>query len=182
MLSRYSWATPGLVIVVSQGRNTTALEHPWSTMVKIVFFPLWVGSPVIRSIATRWNGRALSLVGMWYRGIFCLCVRFLACWQVVHPFMYSAIHWFIPSHCACCHAFRIVSSLSECPAVWWSWARVIMDRFACLSSPTFATALTNLLGGRTVTPWLSSFPWSMPGSLDKASGDTFTFPEICWIS
>src|SRR6266576_1378013 len=78
-LSRYNWAIPGPVIIVSQGRNTAALEHPWSTMVKIAFLPLWVGSPVIKSIATRWNGRALSSVGMRYRGIFRLCVRFLAC-------------------------------------------------------------------------------------------------------
>src|SRR6266699_1049924 len=66
-------------------------------MVRIAFFPLCVGSPVTRSIATRWNGRALCSVGMRYRGIFRLCVRFLACWQIAQPFTYSAIHWFILS-------------------------------------------------------------------------------------
>src|SRR6266576_4598503 len=44
-LSRYSWAMPGPVIVVSQGRNIAALEHPWSMMVRMAFFPLCVGSP-----------------------------------------------------------------------------------------------------------------------------------------
>ena len=28
MLSKYNWATPGSVIVVWQGRNRAALEHP----------------------------------------------------------------------------------------------------------------------------------------------------------
>src|SRR5712672_2635105 len=28
-LSKYSWATPGPVIVVAQGRKTAAREHPW---------------------------------------------------------------------------------------------------------------------------------------------------------
>src|SRR6266567_809798 len=115
-------------------------------MVRMAFFPWWVGSPVIRSIATCWNGRASSSVGMRYRGTFFLWVTFFACWQVAHPFTYLAIQWFIPGHWACWHAFRIVSSLPGCPAVWWSWTRVMMEHFACLSIPTFAVALMNLLG------------------------------------
>src|SRR6266566_3868586 len=145
----------------------------------MAFFPLCVGSPVIRSIATRWNGRALSSVGMRYKGIFHLCVRFLACWHVAHPFTYSAIHWFIPSHCTCCRALRIVSSLPRCPTVWWSLVRVMMERFSYSSRSVLAVALTNLSEGRTVTPWLLSFPWSIPGGLDKASGGTFVFPGTC---
>src|SRR6266567_1729495 len=109
-------------------------------MVKMVFFPLWVGSSVIRSIATCWNRRALSLEGMQYRGIFLLWVAFLACWQTAHSFTYSAIHRFIPFHWACCHAFRIVLSLPGYPAMWWSWARVMIEHLACLSRSILAVA------------------------------------------
>ena len=39
-------------MVVEQGRNIAALEHPWSMIVRIASFPLHIGRPVIRSIAT----------------------------------------------------------------------------------------------------------------------------------
>src|SRR5712672_4715594 len=48
-LSKYSWATPGPVIVVAQGRKTAAREHPWSTIVSTESCGPLGGSPVIRS-------------------------------------------------------------------------------------------------------------------------------------
>ena len=53
------------------------LEHPWSTMVRIASFPLCFGKPVIRSMATCWNGRVFSLVVIWYKGVCFLWVRIL---------------------------------------------------------------------------------------------------------
>ena len=70
--SMYSWAIPSPVIFVVHGRNTAALEHPWSMMVRIASFPLCVGRPVIKSIATRWNGRALFVVLIQNGGTFVL--------------------------------------------------------------------------------------------------------------
>ena len=37
--SRYSCAIPGPVIVSLHGKNIAALEHPWSTMVRIALYP-----------------------------------------------------------------------------------------------------------------------------------------------
>jgi hypothetical protein len=47
MWSMYSWAMLGPVTMIVQGRKTAALEHPWSTMVSIVSFPLCFGRLVI---------------------------------------------------------------------------------------------------------------------------------------
>ena len=52
ILSKYSCAIPGPVIVVWQGRNIAACEHPWSTIVRIALCPLHSGNPVTRSMAT----------------------------------------------------------------------------------------------------------------------------------
>ena len=64
MLSKYSWATPAPVIVVLQGRNIAAQEHPWSTMVRMALWLRLSGSPVIRSMATLWNGRVPVWLGI----------------------------------------------------------------------------------------------------------------------
>ena len=64
MLSKYSCATPSLVIVVLQGRNIAAREHPWSTMVRMALCPLHSGNPVIRSMAIDWKGSVPCLDGM----------------------------------------------------------------------------------------------------------------------
>jgi hypothetical protein len=65
MLLWYNWAIPGPVMVVLHGRNTAALEHPWSTIVSIMSFLCIDGSPMIRSMVTLWNGQAFSSVGIW---------------------------------------------------------------------------------------------------------------------
>ena len=51
--SMYNCAIPSPVIFIVHGRNTAAQEQPWSTMVRIMSFPLCIGRPVIRSIATH---------------------------------------------------------------------------------------------------------------------------------
>ena len=56
------------MMLVVHGRNTVALEQPWSMIVRIASFPLCIGRPVIRSITTCWNGRALFMVLMWNGG------------------------------------------------------------------------------------------------------------------
>jgi hypothetical protein len=83
--SMYNCAISGPVIVVEQGRNIVALEHPWSTIVRIASFPLCFGSPVIRSMAILWKGSVPSSVVMRYSGVFGLCVRILFCWHVAQP-------------------------------------------------------------------------------------------------
>jgi len=39
-------------------------------------------------------------------------------------------------------------------------------------------AILNCCSGRTMTCWLSSFPWSTPGSHERASGGILVFPGI----
>jgi len=39
-------------------------------------------------------------------------------------------------------------------------------------------ATLNFCSGRTVTCWLSSFPWSTPGNHERASGGMLVFPGI----
>ena len=55
---------PGLEMVISQGRKTAALEHQWSTIVKIALNPHLADSPVIRSMATVLNRSVSGVVGM----------------------------------------------------------------------------------------------------------------------
>src|SRR6202789_2253230 len=85
--SRYSCATPSPVMVVEQGRNTAALEHPWSMIVRMASLPSLLGSWVIRSMATVLKGSAVGCAGMWNNGGLFFVVRFLFCWQIAHPFM-----------------------------------------------------------------------------------------------
>jgi hypothetical protein len=82
---------PAPVMVVEQGRKIATREHPWSTMVSMVSCPLLLGRPVIRSIAMWENGLALITDGMQNIGGLMQCVRFLFCWHVVQPLMYSVI-------------------------------------------------------------------------------------------
>ena len=78
-LSKYSWATPALVIVVLQGRKIAAREHPWSTIVRMALWLHRSGSPVMRSMATLWNGKVPVWLGIRYVGVFCRCMRILFC-------------------------------------------------------------------------------------------------------
>ena len=70
---------PGPEIFVVHGKKITALEHPWSTIVRIALKPHLLGSPVMRSIAMVWNGRVSGAVGMQYVGMGCLWVCTFVC-------------------------------------------------------------------------------------------------------
>ena len=84
---RYRVAIPSPVIMVEHRRNKAALEHPWSTIVRMASLPFIFGRPVIRSIAICWNGRESSGVVIQYKGVLGQCIRFLFCWHVAHPVM-----------------------------------------------------------------------------------------------
>ena len=75
----YNCAIPLPVMLAVYERNTVAFEQPWLTMVRIASFPLYIGRPVIRSIATCWNRRASSVVLIWNRETFALWVCILFC-------------------------------------------------------------------------------------------------------
>ena len=60
---RYSSATPP-VISLLHGMNLVALKHPWSTMVRMVSYPLDSG----RSMDTYWKGPSSVRVLKWYKG------------------------------------------------------------------------------------------------------------------
>ena len=92
MWLRYSFAIWGPVMVVVQGRNMALWEQPWSTMVSIASWPLLLGSPVIKSIGTCKKGLAFSGDVIWNIRVLRQCVRFLFCWQVVHPLIYLSTH------------------------------------------------------------------------------------------
>jgi hypothetical protein len=47
---RYSLVTPGPSIVFVHGMNLAALEHPWSTMVRMLSYPSDFGKSVMRSM------------------------------------------------------------------------------------------------------------------------------------
>ena len=54
----------GLEMVVVQGKKTAALEHLWSTIIKIALNPCLVGSPVIKSMVIVLNRSVSGSVGM----------------------------------------------------------------------------------------------------------------------
>jgi hypothetical protein len=116
MLSKYSAAILAPMIVVLHGRNSAALVQPWSTMVKIVSYPLLGGSWVIKSMAITLNGTAVTGTGIQYSGVAFLG-RFLLCWQVTHPSTYFRIHASMPIQLWCLLTSVIVLSHPGCPAV-----------------------------------------------------------------
>jgi hypothetical protein len=67
---RYSLATPGPSISLVHGMNFAALEHPWSTMVRILSYPSDLGRSVMRSIDTYWKGPASTFTSKRCRGAF----------------------------------------------------------------------------------------------------------------
>ena len=76
---RYRRATPSPVMFVWQGRKMAALEHPWSTMVRIGSCLLACGNWVMRSRVTMLNGCIDGSPGMQKRGVFLLLVHILFC-------------------------------------------------------------------------------------------------------
>ena len=75
-------------MVVMHGRNMALWEQSWSTMVSIALWPLLLGKPVIKSMATCENGLVFGGDVIWNIGVLRRCMRFLFCWQVAHPLMY----------------------------------------------------------------------------------------------
>src|SRR5579863_6819896 len=69
---RYSAAICGPMIVVLQGRKMAALEHPWSTIVRMASYLLLLGSLVIRSRVICLKGAGEVGTGMWYSGVLSL--------------------------------------------------------------------------------------------------------------
>ena len=65
---RYSSATPSLVISLLHGMNLVALENPWSTMVRLVLYPLDLGRSVIKSMEMYWKGPSSVRVSKWCKG------------------------------------------------------------------------------------------------------------------
>jgi hypothetical protein len=61
-------------IILRQGINRVAFEHPWSTIEKIESKPSDRGRSVIRSMDTYWNGPCSTCVSNLCRGAF-LCGR-----------------------------------------------------------------------------------------------------------
>jgi hypothetical protein len=84
------------VMIVEQGRKIAPYEHPWSTIVSMASWLSLLGSLVIRSIAMWENGLALMVDGIRNIGVLMWCVRFLFCWHVAQPLMYSVIHVLAP--------------------------------------------------------------------------------------
>ena len=82
---------PVPVMVVEQGRKIATREHPWSTIVSMASLPLLLGRPVMRSIAMWENGLVLITDGIQNTEGLTWCVRFLFCWHVAQPLMYSMI-------------------------------------------------------------------------------------------
>src|SRR5580693_3921579 len=65
-------------------------------MVSMASCPLLSGSLVMRSMAMWENGLALMFDGIRNIGVLMRWVRFLFCWHVVHPLMYSVIQVLAP--------------------------------------------------------------------------------------
>ena len=99
---------------VVHGRNIAPRVHLWSTMVRMLSYPLLLGSLVMRSIAIWVNGGAFSGTDILYSGVRGWCMRFLFCWQMAHPLTYYSSHWRAPGQRYCHCIFHMVSSLLGC--------------------------------------------------------------------
>ncbi len=95
---RYFWATPRLLIVLLQGINLAAFEHPWSMIMSMLSKPSDLGRSVIRSIDMYWNGPSPVGTSNRCRGAF-LHGRFvLDSWHLAQPLMYcSTKSWSLSS-------------------------------------------------------------------------------------
>src|ERR1700730_9743588 len=89
---RYRVAMPSPSMVLLQGRNLAALEHPWSTMVRMASYLPDLGRSVMRSIEIYWNGPFSAWVSKGCRGAFPMLFRTLVSWQVGHPLTYASVN------------------------------------------------------------------------------------------
>ena len=88
---RYSSAIPSPVISLLHDMNLVALEHPWSTMVRIVLYPFDLGRLVIKFMETYWKGPSSVGVLKWYKGAWGSQIVLLS-WHLVHPLMYCSTY------------------------------------------------------------------------------------------
>jgi hypothetical protein len=87
---------PAPVMVMEQGRKIATREQPWLTMVNMASCPSLFSNPVMRSMAMWENGLALMVDGIRNIRVLMRCVRFLSCWHVTQPLMYSVIQVLAP--------------------------------------------------------------------------------------
>jgi hypothetical protein len=120
---------PVPVMVVEQGRKIATRKHPWSTMVSMASCPSLLGRPVMRSITIWENGLALITDGMWNIGGLMQCVRFLFCWHVAQPLMYSVIQVLVPGQKYSLLMHRMVSSHPGWPLIDPSCQTFISSHF-----------------------------------------------------
>jgi hypothetical protein len=86
----YKHADSVPLIILRQGMNLVAFEHPWSTIEKIESKLSDTGRLVIKSIDTYWNSPCSTCVSNLCRGAF-LCERLvLDSWHLEHPLTYSS--------------------------------------------------------------------------------------------
>ena len=120
---------PVPVMVVEQGRKIAACEQPWLTMVNMVSCPVLFGNPVMRSMVMWENGLALMADGIRNIGVLMWCVRFLFCWQVVQPLMYSVIQVLVPGQKYSLLMCLIILSCPGWPLIEPSCHMFISSRF-----------------------------------------------------
>ena len=88
---RYSSTTSSLVISLLHSMNLVALEHPWSTMVRMVSYPLDLSRSVIKSMETYWKGPSSVGVMKWCKGAWGSQIVLLS-WHLAHPLTYCSMY------------------------------------------------------------------------------------------
>ena len=89
---------PSASIVSLHGIKMAAFVQSWSVTVRIVSYPLDVGSLMIKSKAMVWNGNALGIGNMGCTAGHVGWVFTLFIWQGAHPFMYWVMNVVISGH------------------------------------------------------------------------------------
>src|SRR5712671_2727703 len=121
-------------------------------MVRMELCRLDSGSPMMRSMAICWNGRAAGSVGILYIGGRVRWVMILFCWHVAHPWTYSAIQARMSGH----QYFRCV------------WAMVL----SCLGCPVMRPSCTTLMISRLSVRFggTASFPSFLHPEISPCGG------------
>ena len=87
---RYSRVTPVPLIVLLHGMNLAALEHPWSTIMRMESKPCDLGRSIIRSIDTYWKGPSSTGVSKCCRGALDRCTLVFDSWHCAQPLTYCS--------------------------------------------------------------------------------------------
>ena len=88
---RYSSVTPSPVISLLHGMNLVTLKHPWSTMVRIVSYPLDFGRSVMKSMEPYWKGPSSAGVLKLCKGAWGSQIVLLS-WHLAHPLTYCSTY------------------------------------------------------------------------------------------